>query len=84
MGAARGGKTFVFSVPVGRALPHLPVSGVQSSKDLEGPEVVKVIEDPGLEGGSSGAGGIYPGPDVFTYAFVRRNIQGNLYRIPLP
>ena len=52
-------------------------------KGLEGPGVVKVIEDPGEESGT-GAGGIYPGPDLSRYAFVRRNLQRNLYRIPLP
>ena len=83
MGDAHGGKTIVFSVPAGRAVPDLPASGIHGDKDLEGLRIVKVIADPGLEIGN-GAGGIYAGPDLSLYAFVRRNVQRNLYRIPLP
>ena len=78
------GKTFVFSVPAGRALPDLPISGIHWDKDPEGPAVVKVIEHRAVEAASVNTGGIYPGPDLSIHAFVRRNVQRNLYRIPLP
>jgi eukaryotic-like serine/threonine-protein kinase len=78
------GKTFVLSVPTGRALPDLPVSGIHWDKGPEGPGVVKVIEHRAVEAASVNTGGIYPGPDLSIHAFVRRNVQRNLYRIPLP
>jgi len=83
MGQSGAGRTYVLSIPPGRVFPELPASGIHWEKDLTGPGVVKVIDDPGMVSGT-GAGAIYAGPDLSVYAFVRRNMQRNLYRIPLP
>ncbi|HZO56462.1 MAG TPA: hypothetical protein VFB63_27385, partial [Bryobacteraceae bacterium] len=77
-------KTFVLAIPAGRALPDLPVLGIHWDKDPEGPGVVRVIEHRGADAGGISSGGIYPSPSLSVHAFVRRNIQRNLYRIPLP
>jgi hypothetical protein len=86
MGATGSDKTYVLSTSGGHTLPDLPESGLRWNES--GPGLVKVIEAHGREIGSSAlkafAGGVYPGRDLPLHAFIRRNSQPNLYRIPLP
>jgi serine/threonine protein kinase len=78
------GETYAFSVPAGRAFPDWVTSGIHWDKETEVPGLVKVIEDPSGAESLPSTGGIFPGPDLSMYAFLRRNVQRNLYRIPLP
>jgi len=65
--------------------PDLPESGFRWHES--GPGLVRVIEAHEREVGSGAlkafGGGIYPARDLQLHAFIRRNIQHNLYRIPL-
>ena len=68
------GVTVAIPIPGGEALPALPDDGLQSEEDALALPDVRIIEQ----------GFIAPGPDPSIYAFLRRTVQRNLYRIPLP
>jgi len=66
------GNTLVLPVPRGQGLPDLPSAGLGPDADekIPGSRVIK-------------QGWLFPGPDLDTYAFVKSEFVGNLFRIPL-
>jgi Tol biopolymer transport system component len=66
------GNTLVLPVPRGQGLPDLPSSGLDPNADEKIPGV-RVIKQ----------GWLFPGPDLDTYAYVKSEFVGNLFRIPL-
>ena len=67
------GRTFAMPVPPGKALPDLPVGGINALDRAVGLPGAVTIE----------GGLISPGPDPSTYFFTRTDSQRNLFRIPL-
>jgi len=66
--------TLALPVPRGGSLPALPPSGLPAlTPDGAGLPGAILIEN----------GGVVPGPDPSTYAFVQTDLQRNLFRIPL-
>jgi hypothetical protein len=60
-------------VPAGKALPELPVSGINVTAavaELPGPRVIE-------------HGSLLTGPDPSTFVFAKTDLQRNLFRIPL-
>ena len=68
----QGRPTLVFPIPPGTDLPILPAQGLGPHADEELPGIAKIRQD-----------GPGPGPDPQTYAFVKSEFVGNLFRIPL-
>ena len=68
------GKSYVLSLPPGKALPPLPPAGLGGDADLEKSRIVKVLD----------SSDIFPGLTSETYGFARFNVQRNLYRVELP
>ena len=66
-------KTYLVPLPPGKALPNVPASGINSEADLTR-----------LGGTKTADGAVSPGPSPTVYAFTRRSVHRNLYRIPLP
>jgi Tol biopolymer transport system component len=67
------GRTFALPVPAGKALPQLPVGGINI-----------LDRTAGLPGAVTIEGGlISPGSDPSTYVFTKTDSQRNLFRIPL-
>jgi eukaryotic-like serine/threonine-protein kinase len=64
--------TLVFAIPPGAGLPALPAQGLGTHAAEELPGVLKIRQDWPA-----------PGPDSQTYAFVKSEFVGNLFRIPL-
>jgi hypothetical protein len=64
----------VIALREANSLPDLPAKGIRSAADRATLPVLQVIEQRTIA----------PGRDSGTYAFVRRTVQRNLYRIPLP
>jgi hypothetical protein len=71
-----GGKTFAIALPTGKDLPVLPPSGLKSAEDVKKLNVVADIDMTGMVV-------FAPGPDPSIYAYVRKTVQRNLFRIPL-
>jgi serine/threonine protein kinase/Tol biopolymer transport system component len=72
-GAVPDGKTYIVPLPPGKILPPIPPEGFRSEQEiasLPGAHRIDAIGAPGRTG------------DV--YAFQRRIVQRNLYRIPIP
>ena len=67
------GRTYVIPLPAGQALPQIPVGGFKSEAEIAGLRGAQVIDEYG----------VIPGARPEIYAFVRENVQRNLYRIPL-
>jgi Tol biopolymer transport system component len=68
------GKSVAIPVPPGDTLPVLPDKGILSLADgmaLPGARLVDEAD-------------ITPGPDPFTFAYVKTSVHRNLFRIPLP
>ncbi|HUA86902.1 MAG TPA: protein kinase [Bryobacteraceae bacterium] len=65
---ALGGRTLVLPVRRAAGLPALPQSGLSTNADEEYPVIRQEVA---------------PGPDPKTYAFVKSEFAGNLFRIPL-
>jgi eukaryotic-like serine/threonine-protein kinase len=65
---ALAGRTFVLPVRRGAGLPALPQSGLNTNADQEFPVIRQEVT---------------PGPDPKNYAFVKSELAGNLFRIPL-
>ena len=76
IGEMGGGKTIVIGLPAGKELPMLPPDGLKSVKDVKGLNVVAEID-------MSGMTIFAPGPSPSIYAYDRRTVQRNLFRIPL-
>jgi hypothetical protein len=65
------GNTLVLPVPRGQGIPDLPSGGMSSNwEEIPGIRVIR-------------QGSLIPGPDLDTYAFVKSEFVGNLFRIPL-
>lgn len=71
-GAVPDGKTYVVPLRPGEVLPRLPAAGLRSEAEVARLRGAYRLEVTGA-----------PGPFDRTYAFERRSIQRNLYRIPL-
>jgi DNA-binding winged helix-turn-helix (wHTH) protein/Tol biopolymer transport system component len=76
VGSMGKGKVYVLAVPSGQSLPYLPPTGIHSAEDFNGMDIVSVIDTNGILR-------FAPGPDPNTYAYTRRTVQRNLFRIPL-
>jgi DNA-binding winged helix-turn-helix (wHTH) protein/Tol biopolymer transport system component len=76
VGSMGKGRVYVIAVPSGQSLPTLPPTGIHSAGDFKGLNVVSVID-------TNGFSKFAPGPNPTTYAYTRRNVQRNLFRIPL-
>ena len=71
-----GGKTIAIGLPPGRELPVLPPFGLKSVEDAKGLNVVAEIDMKGMAI-------VAPGPNPSIYAYVRKTVQRNLFRIPV-
>ena len=69
---ALGGKTLAIPLPAGKSLPDLPDAGISAAQEPEFPGLRVIDHD-----------AISPGLDLSTYAFVKTDVQQNLFRIPL-
>jgi hypothetical protein len=69
---AQASPTLVFPIPPGAGLPALPARGLGLHAPEEMPGIAKIVESWPA-----------PGPDPQTYAFVKSEFVGNLFRIPL-
>ena len=70
---ARTDDTFVVPIPAGRPLPDFPAAGIGSADAWRAlPGVRVIVHDT-----------VYAGADPSTYVFVRRDLQRNLFRIPI-
>ena len=64
-------KSVAIPIPAGKSLPDLPAAGLDANGiQLAGAHVIE-------------HGPISPGSDPSTYVFVKRDLQRNLFRIPL-
>ncbi len=72
------GLTGTYSLPIkaGQMLPEFPPGGIKSKRDLEKLGAIQLPEAQAEE--------ISIGPTPGVFAFSRRTIQRNLYRIPVP
>jgi hypothetical protein len=65
------GRTAVLPIPRGQGIPDLPSDGLSSNwEEIPGVRMIR-------------QGSVIPGPDLDTYAFVKSEFVGNLFRIPL-
>ncbi len=65
--------TFVVPIPAGRPLPDFPAAGIGSADAWRAlPGVRVIVHDT-----------VYAGADPSTYVFVKRDLQRNLFRIPI-
>jgi hypothetical protein len=67
------GKTVAIPIPAGQSLPDLPAGGIDANTGEIRLAGVRRIE----------RGPILPGLDPSTYVFEKRDLQRNLFRIPL-
>jgi Tol biopolymer transport system component len=72
-GAVPDGRTYVVPLPPGKILPMIPTGGFRSEQEIARLPGVHMIDAIGA-----------PGPSRGVYAFERRTVQRNLYRIPIP
>ena len=70
---ARAGTTLAIPVPAGQSLPDLPAAGIDAAAGVVGLPGAWMIEHDSVS----------PGPDPSTYVFTKRDLQRNLFRIPL-
>lgn len=63
------GRTWVVRVPRGSGVPVLPESALSANADAQFPLIRQ--------------GWVAPGPDLQTYAYVKSEFEGNLFRIPM-
>lgn len=67
------GRSYVIPLPRGEAVPRIPADGFRFESEIASLPGARRMDRTGA-----------PGPALDTYAFERRTIQRNLYRIPLP
>jgi len=67
------GKTVAIPIPAGKSLPDLPAAGLDANKSEIQLAGARIIE----------RGPISPGSDPSIYVFEKRDLQRNLFRIPL-
>jgi hypothetical protein len=72
-GAVADGKTYIVPLPPGKILPPIPPDGFHSEQEIARLPGAHRIDATGA-----------PGPTRDVYAFERRTVQRNLYRIPIP
>jgi Tol biopolymer transport system component len=72
-GAVPDGRTYIVPLPRGKILPPIPPDGFHSEEDIARLRGARSIDATGA-----------PGPSLDVYAFERRTVQRNLYRIPIP
>jgi eukaryotic-like serine/threonine-protein kinase len=73
MSSATGGRTFIVPLTNGLSLRNLPRAGIASESDLPNGSHLKAIDQQ-----------LTAGPTADVYAFVKRDVHRNLYRVPLP
>ncbi|HYL10606.1 MAG TPA: protein kinase [Candidatus Acidoferrales bacterium] len=71
-------KTFVIALPPGKTFPSLPPGGIKTEVDVQKLHGVRVIR-PVINRGF-----IFPGVTSSVYAFDKKYVQRNLYRVVLP
>jgi len=71
-GPVPDGKTYIVPLPTGKILPTIPGGGFGSEQDIARLPGAHLIDAIGA-----------PGPSRDVYAFQRRTVQRNLYRIPI-
>jgi hypothetical protein len=72
-GVVPDGQSYIVPLPRGKMLPPIPPGGFRSEQDIARLPGAHMIDATGAPG---------PSPDV--YAFERRTVQRNLYRVPIP
>jgi len=72
-GPVGDGRTYIVPLPPGKILPPIPPGGFRSEEDIARLPGAHRIDATGA-----------PGPSRDVYAFERRTVQRNLYRIPIP
>jgi eukaryotic-like serine/threonine-protein kinase len=72
-GAVADGRTYIVPLPPGKVLPPMPAGGFRSEQEIARLPGAHMIDATGA-----------PGPSRDVYAFERRTVQRNLYRIPIP
>ena len=72
-GAVPDGRTYSVPLPGGKVVPRIPADGFHSEEEIARLPGARRIDATGTPG---------PSPDV--YAFERRTVQRNLYRVPIP
>ena len=73
MSSATGGRTFIVPLTNGLSFRNLPRAGIASESDLPNGSHLKAIDQQ-----------LTAGPTADVYAFVKRDVHRNLYRVPLP
>jgi hypothetical protein len=66
------GRTYIVPLPPGKILPAIPPEGFRSEQEIAGLPGARMLDAIGA-----------PGPSRDVYAFERRTVQRNLYRIPI-
>ena len=66
-------RSYIVPVPKGRILPQIPPAGFTSEEEIARLPGARRLDATGT-----------PGPTAEIYAFERRTVQRNLYRIPIP
>ena len=72
-GAVPDNRTYIVPLPPGKILPPIPPGGFRSEEEIARLPGARMIDNTGA-----------PGPSRDVYAFERRTVQRNLYRIPIP
>jgi Tol biopolymer transport system component len=72
-GAITDSRTYIVPLPRRKTLPPVPPGGFRSEQEIGGLPGAHWIETPGA-----------PGPSRDLYAFERRTVQRNLFRVPIP
>jgi serine/threonine protein kinase/Tol biopolymer transport system component len=72
-GPVADNRTYIVPLPRGKTLPPIPPEGFRSEQEIARLPGAHWIDTPGT-----------PGPSRDVYAFERRTVQRNLYRIPIP
>jgi len=72
-GAVADGRTYIVPLPPGKILPKIPPGGFDSEQEIARLPGAHMIDAIGA-----------PAPSRDVYAFERRTVQRNLYRIPIP
>jgi hypothetical protein len=66
---------YVIPLKPGQILPPIPSSGFPSKEAVAALPGARLISE---------EGGVFPGPNPSTYAFMKVTTQRNIYRVPVP
>ena len=72
-GPVPDGRSYIVPLPPGKILPKIPPGGFRTEQEIARLPGARRIEFTGA-----------PGPTRDVYAFERRTVQRNIYRIPIP